>query len=332
MRPLLRLLAVLVASTAACGAPAPGEVVVYTSVDEIYALEVFAAFTRETGIRVRPVFDTEEAKTLGLVHRLLAERGDPQADVFWNGECARTALLTERGVLDPYRAPTAEGIGPEWRDPGDAWVGFGARARVIVYNTRLVERPPRGIEELAVPEWRGRAAMANPLFGTTAAHVAALAQHLGEERTLRLLESLRSNGLRLVGGYSHVRDLVARGDCAAGLTDTDDVWIGKLRGDPIEMVFPDQEGIGTLAVPNTAALVRGAPHGSEARRLLDFLLRPETEAMLAAGRSRQMPVRAGVPVPEGLVTLDRLRTMRVDWARIASSEAFLERARESLGL
>ena len=79
--------------------PRTDEVVVYTSVDDLYAREIFAAFTRETGIRVLPVFDTEEAKTLGLVHRILAEKAKPQCDVFWSGECARTVLLKKQVVI-----------------------------------------------------------------------------------------------------------------------------------------------------------------------------------------------------------------------------------------
>src|ERR1051325_9618923 len=111
-RALLSALALLLS----CGRSPSGEVVVYTSVDEEYAEEVFKAFTRESGIAVKPVFDTEEAKTLGLLHRLSAQRAHPEADVFCNGECARTALLKERGLLEPYRPATAETIGAEWRD------------------------------------------------------------------------------------------------------------------------------------------------------------------------------------------------------------------------
>src|SRR5215831_11749535 len=127
------------------------EVVVYTSVDDIYAKQIFDAFTKETGIRVLPVFDTEEAKTLGLVHRILAEREHPQGDVFWSGDCARSALLRKEGALEAYRIPSADGIGPQWRDPGHAWTGFAARARVIVYNTKKIKEPPRSVEELADP-------------------------------------------------------------------------------------------------------------------------------------------------------------------------------------
>jgi iron(III) transport system substrate-binding protein len=301
------------------------DVVVYTSVDDIYAKQIFDAFTQETGIRVLPVFDTEEAKTLGLVHRILAERGHPQGDVFWSGDCARSALLKKEGALESYRIPSADGIGPRWRDAEHAWTGFGARARVIVYNTKKIKEPPGSVEELANPKWKGRIAVANPLFGTTAAHVAALAQTRGEEAVLKLFAALRANDVRFVGGNSHVRDLVARGDCDAGLTDTDDVWIGKERGDPIEMTYPDQGAGGTLVIPNSAALLKGAPHGANAKKFLDWLLRPETEVLLSKGPSHQMPLR-------GPGEMDRIRAINVDWGKLSDSEALLDKVKRSLGL
>jgi iron(III) transport system substrate-binding protein len=303
------------------------EAVVYTSVDDIYSKQIFDAFTKETGIRVLPVFDTEEAKTLGLVHRILAERDHPQADVFWSGDCARSALLKKEGVLEPYRIPSAEAIGPEWRDADHAWTGFGARARVIVYNVKQVKDPPRTVAELADPKWKGRIAVANPLFGTTAAHVAALAQARGEDEVLKLFAALRANDVRFVGGNSHVRDLVARGDCDAGLTDSDDVWIGKARNDPIEMIYPDQDRDGTLVIPNSAALLRGAPHAANARRFLDWLLRPETERLLSKGPSRQMPVRRDVSDE-----ISKVRAMKIDWGKVSASEALLGRIKSTLGL
>ncbi len=229
---------VLLSALAACSQGAGDPVVVYTSVDEIYSREIFAAFTRDTGIGVKAVYDTEEAKSLGLAMRIVAERGAPQADVFWNGEPSRTVMLKREGVLAGCGPATAQGIGAEWRDPGDHWIGFAARARVIVYNTKKVTEPPKTIDELATPAWRGRVAMANPRFGTTAAHVAAIAQERGEEGALKLLAALKTNGVRIVGGNSHVRDLVARGECDAGLTDSDDgvVMAVRHRTLPLEAV------------------------------------------------------------------------------------------------
>jgi len=301
--------------------PRPDDLVVYTSVDELYARPLLEDYARANNVRVLPVFDTEEAKTLGLVHRLIAEKGHPQCDVFWAGDCARAALLKKEGLLQPYEPKAAADIALRWRDPDHAWTGFAARARVIVYNTARVKTPPRTLAALADPAWRGRVAIANPLFGTTANHFAAL----GETAALKLAAALRANEARVVGGNSQVRDLVARGDCDLGLTDSDDVWIGKERGDPIDRVYPDQEGAGTLAIPNAAALIRGAPHPEQAKRFLEYLLSPSTEAFLAKGPSHQMPVRPAVS-PD----LSSLRTMPVDWGRLTDSETLLGNVKQAL--
>src|SRR4051794_11162892 len=65
-------------------------VIVYTSQDQEYAEPIFNNFTKQTGIKVRPVYDNEAAKTVGLVNRLIAEKNNPQCDVFWNNEELRT--------------------------------------------------------------------------------------------------------------------------------------------------------------------------------------------------------------------------------------------------
>jgi hypothetical protein len=49
-----------------------GEVVVYTSVDDVHARLIAERFTKDTGIEVRLVADTEETKSTGLLNRLIA--------------------------------------------------------------------------------------------------------------------------------------------------------------------------------------------------------------------------------------------------------------------
>ncbi len=51
------------------------------------------AFEKETGIKVKAVYDSEAVKTVGLANRLLAERSHPQCDVFWGNEEMRTRQL-----------------------------------------------------------------------------------------------------------------------------------------------------------------------------------------------------------------------------------------------
>ena len=58
-----------------CGSTQSEEVIVYTSVDDVFARPVAERFEQATGVVVRLVPDTEETKSTGLVNRLIAERG-----------------------------------------------------------------------------------------------------------------------------------------------------------------------------------------------------------------------------------------------------------------
>ncbi len=295
-----------------------GRVVVYTSLDELYSEPILREFERRTSVRVDVVYDSEATKTVGLANRILFERRNPRADVFWNSEILHTIRLQAEGAFEAYSSPSAQDIPAEFRDPGGVWTGFAARARVIgAYKDVLTKQgyPPRGIEELVHARFRDRIGIASPFFGTTATHMAALCQALGKSQTVALLQKLKNHGLRVYPGNGPVADAVARGEILAGLTDTDDVAIRKQAGKPVFAIYPDAMGMGTLVIPNTVALVKGGPNPEFGRMLIDFLLSRQVEEKLARARGRQMPVR-DLPVPEGDMTLSQIRPMKVDWSTL----------------
>lgn len=86
---------------------ASGLVVIYTSADQVFSEPILKHYETISGVTVKAVYDVEAAKTVGLVNRLIAEKNNPQADVFWNSEIARTIALKERGLLVPYISPSA---------------------------------------------------------------------------------------------------------------------------------------------------------------------------------------------------------------------------------
>jgi len=297
----------------------PNEVVIYTSVDQPFAEPVLQSFGRATGIRVRPVYDVEAAKTTGLVNRLIAEKNRPQADVFWSSDTVRTIVLKRRGVLAPYRSPSAEAIPAQFRDPDGYWTGFAARARLLLVNTNLVREAdtPRSVLDLADPKWRGRVSMSYPLFGTMSAHVAALFVVLGNEKAQDYFRALKANKVLVVDGNAESRDLVAAGDVAVGFTDTDDANVAVQAGKPVRTVYPDQDGIGTLLIPNTVALIANAPHADQGEKLIDYLLSAAVEEKLANGESAQIPLRPGVKAPRGLRAAAEIKAMKIDWNQLA---------------
>jgi iron(III) transport system substrate-binding protein len=196
--------------------PRSKEVVVYTSVDQVVSEPVLRDFEKQSGVTVRAVFDTEETKSTGVLNRLVAEGAHPQADVFWSGDPVRPFVLIKRGLVEPYLSPNANGIPPTYRAADGSWEGFAARVRVLLVNKNRVPagETPRSIRDLAAPRWKGATAIANPLFGTTTMHVAALFAGWGEEQGRAFLESLKTNEARIVASNGEVKRLVASGEVA----------------------------------------------------------------------------------------------------------------------
>jgi iron(III) transport system substrate-binding protein len=297
----------------------PRVVTVYVSTDRVFSEPVLREYERHSGVSVHAVYDTEETKSTGLANRLLAEQGRPQADVFWSNEPVRTLVLKSRGVLAPYRSPSAEGIPEALSDAEGYWTGFSARIRVIAYNTDLVkpEEAPRSVLDLADPRWRGRVAMADPRFGSTSFHVAALYAAAGDQVMDDFFRRLKANEVRVVEGNSVVRDLVARGEVEVGLTDTDDVNVALEDGQPIAMMLPDAEGFGVPVMPNMVSLIANGPSPEEGKKLIDYLLSPDVERRLADSDAVQIPLHAGVEGPENIPAIDTFEPMTLDFGEAA---------------
>ena len=319
-------IAILVAVAALVGcrgseqsASAERTVVIYVSTDRVFSEPVLREYEKRTGVRVHAVYDTEETKSTGLANRLIAEQARPQADVFWSNEPVRTLVLKSRGVLTPYQSPSAEGIPRALVDPEWYWTGFSARIRVIAYNTKLVKpkEAPRSIFDLADPKWRGQVAMADPRFGSTSFHVAALYAMAGDEKMDDFFRRLKANGVRVVDGNSVVRDLVARGEVKVGLTDTDDVNVAIEDGQPIAMVLPDAAGLGVPVMPNMVSLIANGPHAEEGQRLIDYLLSADVERQLAQSEAVQIPLHAGVPGPKNIPAIETFKPMTLDYTKAA---------------
>lgn len=238
-----------------CGGRETASVVVYASQDVEYAEPIFRLFTERTGVRVLPVYDSESVKGVGLVNRLLAEANHPVADVFWNNEELRTRQLESRGVLSESRP----------------WVAIGQRSRRWVFHSTLLppQAVPSRVFDLTNAVYRGRIALAYPLFGSTATHFMVLRQRFGEVAWRAWCMQLQANQPLLLEGNSMVVRAVARGQAWLGLTDSDDIEAGLREGWTI--VGRDLEAEDAWSMPNTAAILRAAPHPDQARQFVDFL-------------------------------------------------------------
>jgi len=264
-------------------------VTAYCAQDQLYAEPIFKTFEQHTGIKVLAVYDSEAVKTVVLANRLLAERSHPQCDVFWGNEEMRTRQLE---ALNVFR-------------PTNAWAAFGYRSRRMVINTNFltISTAPPSLLALTNHTWRGKVALAFPQFGTTAAQFHALRQFWGDAGWQAWCQALAANKPFLVDGNSVVVKIVAKGEAWVGLTDSDDIADGQREGLP---VFPLPLAEESLLIPNTVAVVRGAPHPQAAQQLFQYL------------QSRQVIEKlVGAKALEGVSVMQiRVPTLTPNWREV----------------
>lgn len=312
------------ASLPSCAAR-DGVVVVYISVDDVLANQLLWACTQAIGVDILAVRDTEAMKTTGLENRIRAESNRPRADIFWSSEAFATARLASDGFLQPLPTSVLERWPVEHRDPNGMWFAFAARARVVAYRSDREVVVPKTWAAFANPDLRTLEAVGNtsvpgiaiadPRFGTTRGHVAALsavwsvarsnaasgAEPSGssswESPTLEgWIDGLRANGARVLsGGNAATVDAVASGEVTFGFTDSDDVFAAQARGLPIAFALPRTfakgvAGGGTMLVPNTVGLVAGRPESAEVNAVLEWIASAECERLICRSPSRNLPI------------------------------------------
>src|SRR5215471_6367384 len=251
-------LAIVVTVVVGCGANRKDSVTVYVSEDQVFSEPILKDFEKDTGIKVKAVFDTEEAKSTGVMNRLLAEKNNPQSDVYWANKPVRADVLRQQGISAEFRPENSKEIPNQFKDAQGFWTGFSARARVLLVNQNAKDKPI-GVLSYVDPKMKGKGVIANPLFGTTTAEMAALFTLWGDEKGKQFLAGLKNNKVKLSTGNGESADFVASGEFEFALVDSDDAVDRIRHGKPIEMVYPDQaEGeVGVLVLPNAVALIRG---------------------------------------------------------------------------
>lgn len=298
-------------------------VVVYTSVDQVYSEKVFKAYEQETGVKVKPVFDIEANKTVGLVNRIISEKANPQADVFWNGEILQTIVLKESGVLEKASPENSKNLPASFIDKDSTWFGFGGRARVLIFNKTLISREncPKTLEDLAKGDNVKKTGIAYPIFGTTATHAAALYSSWGDTKAKAYYEKLKNAGVVILDGNGVVKDYVSQKKLVMGLTDTDDALSEMDKNKDLDILFLDQgtDQIGNLVIPNTVAKIKGGPNPTEAEKFIDYLLSVKVEQALVDDGWIQIPVNKGLSNVSPVVTAANIKMMDVDFNKAFES-------------
>lgn len=320
-----RLLAALLLMGTVAAAPAQAaEVTVYTTREPGLLKPLLEAFTAKTGTKVNTVFLQG-----GLAERVQAEGARSPADVMIVVDAATLIDLTERGLTQSVHSQTIDTVvPPALRDPEGHWLALSMRARVImVSKDRVPSTENPTYEDLADPRWKGKVCIRGGQHPYNTALFSAMLVKHGEAKLTEYLTALKANlARRPAGGDRDVAKDILAGTCDIGVANL--YYAGLMASgkggpeqktwiDAVRVVFPTfSDRKGTHVNISGAAIAKNAPHKQEAVQLLEYLVGPEAQAMLAEGNF-ETPVRAGVAQPPVLAAFGTVVPDNVTPAQIA---------------
>ena len=252
------------------------QVLVYTAIEVDQVAPFVEAFRKE-----HPDIDVNVVResTGVITARLLAEAENPRADVVW--ALAATSLLAveKRGLLEPYAPAGIEHIAARFRDEQSPprWFGTGVLMTAFAANTVELKRRnmpvPKSFDELAEERYRGIVTMPNPASsGTGYLIICGVLGNRGEEAGWAYLDKLHQNMAQYTHAGSKPATMASSGEYAVGVSLDWRCVAEKVRGAPVEVVFPaDKSGWDLEAT----GLVRKKQIKPAARTFVDWAASPK---------------------------------------------------------
>ncbi len=317
MKAIIRIacaLALAVSCTAALAQKT--QLLVYTALetDQLKAYE--QGFYREVSdVEIRWVRDS----TGVVIAKLLAEKGNPQADVVMGVAASGLALLDQNGMLHPYAPLNLDAIMSKYRDPKNppAWWGMDVYGATVCFNTVEAKKrnmpKPESWRDLLKPVYKGQVVMPNPASsGTGYFDVAAWLTMWGDKGGWEYMDKLHENIAMYTHSGSKPCNMSATGEFVIGISFEYRAHSNKAKGAPIDLVFP-KEGLGWDL--EAFAIHKGTKKLAAAKKLADWA--SSKNAMILYGKNFAITAQPGVAEPLANIPKDyeqRLIKMDFSWS------------------
>jgi len=275
----------------------------------------------KTGITV-PQDNKNSGQSLA---QLVAEKASPVADVTYLGVTFGIQAKKD-GVTQPYKPAHWNDIPAGLKDPEGYWFTIHSGTLGFMVNVDALHgKPvPKSWKDLTKPEYKGMVGYLDPASAFVG-YVGAVAvnQAMGGnldnfDRAIAWFKQMKANDAIVPKQTSYAR--VLSGEIPILLDFDFNAYRGKYKdGANIAFVIPAE---GTVVVPYVMAMVKGDPNPANAKKVLDFVMSDEGQAVWANAFLR--PVRASAMSKEAaakfLPASEYARAKTVDYGKMAAAQ------------
>lgn len=299
---------------------AKGRLVIYCSNEPFACQEVANEFGKQNDIKVQMT----RAGSGSTYAKILAEKENPKADVWYAGTLDPHSQAGVNGLLESYASPMLVEIGDLFKNPATSKKNHttGVYAGVLGYsvNTDALKElnlpMPQSWDDLNKPIYKGHVQVANPQSSGTAYTVlATFVQLWGEDEAFKRLAALHQNVNQYTKSGSAPGKSAARGETLIGIGFLHDHALQKANGFPLELVVPLE---GTGYEIGGLSIIKGARNLDNAKLFVDFMLSKEGQEVPQRVKMFQVPTNINAEVPKEAIRLEDVKLIDYDFVEFGS--------------
>lgn len=272
-------------------------------------------FTRNTGIKTEYL----RASTGELVNRVIAEKGNPKADILLGGARSYHIKVDKEGALFHYNSNAASDVPAYAKSSDGAWTGFcvltlGAGVNRERFAKKFPNTPyPASWEDLLNPAFKGEIVLTDPAASSTAyLFVQNQLQRLGWDDGWKYLLTLAP----LVGQFpdsgSAPAKLIGSGEYAIGISYIHAMAKYKAQGFDIDLIALPQ----AAGDVDCISIMNGTRNLKSAQKFVDFMLSAEAQELMSS-LDFTTPVNPHAKASAGTVPLDKIDLIDYDFQKAA---------------
>ncbi|MEK3724300.1 extracellular solute-binding protein [Paenibacillus sp. FSL H8-0034] len=271
---------------------------------------ILKEFQDRTGIEVQLI----SGGTGDLLKRVQAEAANPLGDVFWAG--GADSLEAYNKYFEPYQTKEFDNLAPQYLNKSNVWTPFAALPMIFMYNKELVKvgEEPKSWNDLLDPKWKGKIAYADPAkSGSSYTQLVTMLTVNGKDNGWDYVKKFVKNlDGKVLSGSALVYKGVADKEFPIGVTLEDAALRYVEGGAQVGIMYPTD---GTSAVPDAAAVIKGAKNMEQAKQFIDFLVGKDVQSLIQKEFKRRS-VRKDAEVVKGIAEAKDIKLVDYDfdWA------------------